>query len=74
MMDINVDCFNGLYIFHKKTSVSSIKNENIPTKELAEELHKPIIRKLNKRKVHSHFTDNIWGEYLADMKIDKCIQ
>ena len=31
--------------FDKKTSGSGIKNENIPSKELAEELHKPIIRK-----------------------------
>ena len=36
--------------FPKKTSVSSIKNENIPNKELAEELQKPFIRKLKKEK------------------------
>ena len=36
----------------KKTSGSGIKNENILNKELAEELHKPIIRKFKKRKVH----------------------
>ena len=40
-------------------SGSDIKNENIPNKELAEELHKPIIRKFNKRKIHSPFIDNI---------------
>ena len=34
-----------------------------------EELHKPIIRKFNKRKVHSSFIDNIWGEDLADMQL-----
>ena len=28
-------------------------------KELAEKLHKPIIRKFEKRKVHSSFIDNI---------------
>ena len=43
----------------KKTSGSSIKNENISDKELAEELHKPIIRKFYKRKVHSPFIDII---------------
>ena len=32
--------------FDKKASISGIKNENISSKELAEELHKPIIRKL----------------------------
>ena len=36
-------------------------------KELAEELHKPIIRKFEKREVQSPFTDNIWGVYLPDM-------
>ena len=39
--------------FDNKTSGSGIKNENVSNKELLEELHKPIIRKLKKRKVHS---------------------
>ena len=47
-------------------------------KKLAEELHKPIIRKFNKRKVHSSFVDNVWGADLSDMqiiiKIDKAIR
>ena len=43
----------------KKTSSSGIKNENFSNKELSEELHKPIIRKFNKRKVQSPFIDNI---------------
>ena len=38
-------------------------------KELAEELHKPIIRKFKKRKVHSTFINNTWGADLADMKL-----
>ena len=38
--------------FEKITSGSGIKKENISNKNLAEELHKPIIRKFNKRKVH----------------------
>ena len=38
-------------------------------KELAEELHKPIIRKLEKRKVNSPFIDNIWGADLADKQL-----
>ena len=38
-------------------------------KELLEELHKPIIRKFNKRKVQSPFIDNIWGDDLADMEL-----
>ena len=36
--------------FDKKTSGSSIKNENISNKELTEELHKPIIKNFNKKK------------------------
>ena len=38
-------------------------------KELAEELHKPIMREFEKRKVHSSFIDNIWGADLADMQL-----
>ena len=37
--------------------------------QLAEELHKPIIRKFKKRKVHLAFKDNIWGADLADMQL-----
>ena len=28
---------------------------------LADELHKPVIKKFEKRKVYSQFKDNIWG-------------
>ena len=35
---------------------------------LADELHKPIIKKFEKRKVYSQFKDNIWGVDLADMQ------
>ena len=48
---------------------SVIKNENISNKELAEKLHKPIIRIFEKRKVHSPFIDNIWGADLAEMQL-----
>ena len=37
--------------------------------QLAKELHKPIIRKFKKRKVHSTFNNNIWGADLADMQL-----
>ena len=33
------------------------------------ELHKPIIRKFNKRKLHSPFIDNIWSADLGDMQL-----
>ena len=63
--------------FDKKTSDSRIKNKNISNqraldlalRELAEELHKPIIRQFKKRKVYSSFIDNIWGADLADMQL-----
>ena len=35
---------------------------------LADKLHKPVIKKFNKRKVYSQFKDNIWGVDLADMQ------
>ena len=35
---------------------------------LADELHKPIIKKFDKRKVYSQFKDNVWGVDLADMQ------
>ena len=56
-------------IFDKKASGSSIKNKNISNKELSEQLHKPITRNFNKRKVYSPFIDNICGADLADMQL-----
>ena len=55
--------------FYKETAGGAVKNEMKQNKELAEELHKPIIRKFIKQKVQSSFIDNIWGDDLADMKI-----
>ena len=52
--------------FDKKSSGSGIVNE--PIYQLANKLHKPIIQKFKKRKVHSSFRDNIWGVDLADMQ------
>ena len=53
--------------FDKKTSCSSIENENMSDQQLAEQLRKHIIRKLNKMKIQSPFIDNIWGADLADI-------
>ena len=55
--------------FDKKTSGSGIKNDNISSKEWAEELHKPIIRKFKKRQIRSAFINNIWGADLADIQL-----
>ena len=50
--------------FDKKSKGSGLKNQ-----QLANELHKPIIRKFKKRRVCSSFKDNIWGVDLADMQL-----
>ena len=55
-MDINADLVQWFIIYLlKKTSGSGI----IQNQELGEELHKPIIRKIGKRRVYSFFKDNI---------------
>ena len=41
---------------------------DLAMQQLAEELHKPINRKL-KKKVYSSFKDNIWAADLADMQL-----
>ena len=50
------------------TAGSGIKSIS-QNEQLAEELHKPIIKKFKKRKVCSIFKDNIWGANLADMQL-----
>ena len=55
--------------FDKKTSGSGIKNKNILNKELAEGLLKLIIKKSDKREVHSSFIVNFWGGELDDMQL-----
>ena len=50
--------------FDKKSMGSAIASSSI----LADELHKPIIKKFEKRKVYSQFKDIIWGVDLADMQ------
>ena len=48
---------------------TKLKNTTKPSSSiLADELHKPIIRKFNKRKVFSQFKYNIWGVDLAGMQ------
>ena len=56
--------------FDKKTAGSGIKSMQ-QNEQLDEELHKPIIRKIRKRKVYSAFKDNFWGADLSDMQINK---
>ena len=61
----------------KKSVGSGAKHVNTKlttqNQQLVEELHKPIIRKFEKRKVHAAFKDSIWGADLADMQLlSKC--
>ena len=48
--------------FDKKTGSGISVNE-----PLAEELHKPVIKKLKTRKVYARYKDNIWAADLAEM-------
>ena len=56
-------------LFDRNTEGGAVKSEIMKNKGLAEELHKPIIRNFEKRKINSSFTDNIWGAYLAYMQL-----
>ena len=66
-----------VYKFFDKKSTGSGGNMHannkhpldLATHQLAEELHKPIIRKFKKRTVYSGFKDNSWGADLADMQL-----
>ena len=53
-------------IFDKKFSEIGVDAE--PNYQLANKLHKQIIKKFKRRKVSSSFRDNIWGVDLADMQ------
>ena len=69
-MDINAELLQRFINFlTKKTSGVAIKSKIISNKELAEELHKPIIRKSKKRQVYSPFVDSILGADLIAMQL-----
>ena len=57
--------------FNKKSGGSRIAAINVVKQniQLADELHKPIIKKFKKRKVYSSSGDNIWGTDLADTQL-----
>ena len=54
--------------FDKKSMGSGINTAKLSSSILADELHKPVIKKFEKRKVYSQFKDNIWGVDLAEMQ------
>ena len=58
-MDINVNLLQKSSDTHKETGINS--NVVSKRKQLAKDLHKPIIRKFDKRKVFSSFKDKLWG-------------
>ena len=51
-------------LFDKKTGSGVSVNE-----QLAEELHKPVIKKFKRRKIYEKFKDNIWAADLAEMRL-----
>ena len=58
-----------VYTFFDKKSGGGMIANNKENMQLSDELHKPIIRKFRKRKVHSSFRDNIWGVDVAHMHL-----
>ena len=54
-------------LFDKNLLVCGVKST--PNQHLADELHKPIIRKFKRRKVYSSFKDSICSADLADMQL-----
>ena len=59
---------SGVTMLSSKSAIKFMSNQ-----QLADKLHKPIIKKFKRRKVYSLFKDNICGVNLADMPlISKC--
>ena len=50
-----------VFKFYDKKSASSSFKSMQNQLQLANKLHKPIIRKIKRRRVYSSFKDNIWG-------------
>ena len=61
LASINYKCFDkkNFWWCHLNANKLKIKNENISNKELGEELHKPFIRKFEKRK-YAHLLETIF--------------
>ena len=55
---------SGATMLANKSAVKSIPQNE----QLAQELHKTIIKKFKKRKVYSSFKDYTWAADLADMQ------
>ena len=81
-MDIKGGLASMVYNFFDKKSTSLLdkpvagsrvnidaNKSAFDNEKLVEKLHKPSIRKFEKRTVYSGFKDNIWGADLADMQL-----
>ena len=55
--------------FDKKSADSGVNMQAMSDEQLAEELHKPIIKKFKKITVYSRFKDNIWVADFAEMQL-----
>ena len=69
--------FDGLFFFlwefvWANTSSCAIKNEIMSNKQLAEKLHKPIIRKFEKRKVYSFLYTWDAEDNIGDVDLQIC--
>ena len=70
MMDINLELLQWPITFSIRILlVEQLIMKLHQIKNFAEELHKPIIRKFEKREVDALFIGNIWGADLADMRL-----
>ena len=58
-----------LQFLNKNSFESGVKSDIMSNQQLAEELHKPIIKKFKKRNVYSLFKHNICVADQADMQI-----
>ena len=69
-MDIKRGLGSMIYKFFDKKSKRGVVNIPLESsKELAIELHKPIIKTFKKTTIYSGSKDNIWGADLADMQL-----
>ena len=69
MMNMYIELHQWFIHFLIKSLPTFIKSKIISNQELAEKLHKLIIRKFENRKVYLSLKDNIWGVDLTNIKL-----
>ena len=55
--------------FDKKSAVNGVSDKIKQNQQLADELHKLIIKKFKIIRVYSSFRSDVWGADLADMQL-----